>query len=252
MDTQSVSIENSVENLKKSIISNMISDNATDQDRLTIIETLSKFPIEIIEMSSDAGTKIRVLRPGEKYRKASPALNRFGVDVDAWPVAPRGLFVLEEKTLYIRTVSVMTIGHEFCHSVDLALGINQPLGKDLYLSSTSSKMSQIFNEARAFVTPYAASGKDEFFAESLRAYVGNLNDRESLWPKATPERLKELTPEMSAFFDEIIADLSLARQAMQSLPMPPPEAMEAPKKNHRRNRGNDRETEFNFWFFGMC
>ena len=64
----------------------------------------------------------RLLRPGEPYRAASAALARLGIDVDAWPAPPAGLFVVEERTLYLRSRGAMTVAHEFGHALDCALG----------------------------------------------------------------------------------------------------------------------------------
>ena len=52
------------------------------------------------------------------------------------------------------------------------------------------------------MTPYAASGCDEYFAEAVRAWTG-ANDNLSLWPPATRERLQSLDPRMA----EIVANL---------------------------------------------
>jgi len=50
-----------------------------------------------------------------RYCDVSPALQRLGVDVDAWPVPQAGLFVVEERTVFLRSRSPMTIGHEVAH-----------------------------------------------------------------------------------------------------------------------------------------
>ncbi len=63
----------------------------------------------------------------------------------------------------------MTIAHEFGHAIDLSLG------GESYYSDRDPEIAAAFTSARHFVTPYAASRIDEYFAESVRAYVG-LND----------------------------------------------------------------------------
>jgi hypothetical protein len=62
----------------------------------------------------------------------------------------------------------------------------------------------LFAKAKAFVTPYAATGLDEYFAESLRAYV-EANDAGSPWPRATRERLRRIDPAMYDYVDGIFA-----------------------------------------------
>ena len=121
---------------------------------------------------------------------------RLGIDVDAWPAPPAGLFVVEERSVYLRSRSVMTVAHEFGHALDCALG------NGVYRSSVDPVLRRLFSSASGFVTPYAATGTDEYFAESMRAYV-DANDRASFWPRATPSRLRALDPRMYDYLDAI-------------------------------------------------
>ena len=100
---------------------------------------------------------------------------------------PAGLFVVEERTVYLRSTSPMTVAHEFAHALDCALG------GGVYLSGVDPRVRRAFRDARAFVTPYAASALDEYFAECLRAWV-EANDARSPWPRATRARLREIDP----------------------------------------------------------
>jgi antirestriction protein ArdC/single-stranded DNA-binding protein len=175
---------------------------------------LDRVPLEALRITADANTRIRTLRKGEQYRDASPALKRLGVDVDAWPAPPAGLFVVEERTLYLRSVSDMTIAHEFGHAVDCALG------DGIYKSSIDPDMRAEFDKAPGFVTPYAQTGKDEWFAEGFRSFL-NANDEHSHWPKVSPERLKRFAPKLFSFFEqtfgekEITVDRELAAAATE-------------------------------------
>lgn len=157
--------------------------------RHAVADTLSRIPAHLLELAAAAGTKIVVLRERQRYATVSPALRRLGAGVDAWPSPPAGLFVVEERTLYLRSTSPMTIAHEFFHAVDAALG------GGLYLSTIDAEIQAAFAAATRFVTPYAASAVDEYFAESARAMT-DTNDGNSLWPKATPERLRTCDPTM--------------------------------------------------------
>ena len=141
-------------------------------------------------------TRIVVLDPGQRYRDASRALRGFGVD--DWPVPPAGLFVVSEGAVYLRTTSRMTIAHELVHAYDRARGAG------LYFSSSDATVRRLFREARSFVTPYAASGLDEYFAECGRALHGSGNDMLSPWPPATPERLERCDPAMYAYFKGLL------------------------------------------------
>ena len=94
----------------------------------------------------------------------------------------------------------MTDCHEAAHAFDCALG------GGAYRSSTDANIRRAFSNARGFVTPYAASGLDEYFAESVRAYVG-ANDARCMWPAVNPERLKSLDPAMFAIVENIFAQI---------------------------------------------
>ena len=144
------------------------------------------------------GIRIVPLTSRRRYSEASTALRRLGVDVDAWPVPPAGLFVVEERTVYLRSASPMTVAHEFGHAIDCALG------GGIYRSGYDPEIRAAFGAARSFVTPYAATGLDEYFAESVRAYVG-VNDAHSPWPKATRKRLRQLDPAMFDYVATLFA-----------------------------------------------
>lgn len=145
---------------------------------------------------SKAQCKLVTLEPGERYLDASGALSRMMLDVDTWPAPPAGLFVVEERTLYLRSLSTMTVVHEYGHAIDCALG------NGVYHSGINASLRTEFADATSFVTPYAATGLDEYFAEGFRAYCG-ANDPASAWPKATCQRLRTCAPALAALFDQL-------------------------------------------------
>jgi hypothetical protein len=159
-----------------------------------VVATLLLFGQGALAYAVRRGIRILLLRPGELYREASPALGRLGIDVDAWPAPPAGLFVVEERALYLRSRSPMTVAHEFGHALDCALG------GGVYRSGIDPQVRALFANANAFVTPYAATGVDEYFAESLRAYV-EANDSASPWPRATRARLRHIDPGMHDYIE---------------------------------------------------
>jgi hypothetical protein len=161
-----------------------------------IAPALASFGEPALRFAAVRGIRIVPLETTQRYREASASLRRLGVDVDAWPVPPAGLFVVEERTVYLRSATPMTVAHEFAHGLDCALG------GGVYRSGYDTAIRGAFARARAFVTPYAATGLDEYFAESLRAYV-EVNDANSPWPKATRRRLHAVDLPMYA----IVADL---------------------------------------------
>ena len=177
----------------------MLIVGASKTARAEIAPHLGAYPTALLEKLVVHGCSVRPLRAGEKYRDASKALQRLRVDVDAWPVPPAGLFVVEERTVYLRSLSAMTVGHEVAHAIDCALG------GGVYRSGFDPKIRSAFAGARAFVTPYAACGLDEYFAESVRAYASVFNDAVSPWPAATRNRLRVCDPAMHEIVAEIFA-----------------------------------------------
>ena len=161
-----------------------------------MIETLLRFGGGALAYALRSRIRVMLLRPGERYREASPALTRLGIDVDAWPAPPAGLFVVEERALFLRSRSPMTVAHEFGHALDCALG------GGVYRSGIDPRIRALFASATSFVTPYAATGVDEYFAESLRAYV-EANDPASPWPRATRARLRHADPAMLEFVESL-------------------------------------------------
>lgn len=155
-----------------------------------VATTLRRFGAGALRYATAAGIRVHVLRESETYGDVSPALRRLGIDVDAWPAPPAGLFVVEERRVYLRALGAMTVAHEFGHALDCALG------GGTYRSGVDPAIRRAYARARAFITPYAASGIDEYFAESIRAHVG-ANDPASPWPPATRDRLKNIDPEIA-------------------------------------------------------
>ena len=153
--------------------------------RNAIAKTLLRFGQRTLIYVAERGITIRPLTRGQRYSDASTALAKLRIDVDAWPAPPAGLFVVEERAAYLRSRSPMTIAHEFSHAFDCALG------GGIYRSGIDPQIRAAFATATVFVTPYAATGLDEYFAECVRAYV-EVNDPASFWPLATRERLAKV------------------------------------------------------------
>ena len=126
------------------------------------------YPAAALRCMEANGTTIVVLQPSQTFSEVSPALRRLALGIDRWPIPPAGLFVTEEHAIYLRSKSPMTICHEAGHALDSALG------GGVYLSGIDPKIRRAFAAASAFVTPYAASACDEYFAESVRAGLARM------------------------------------------------------------------------------
>lgn len=161
-----------------------------------IVDALSRFGADALHCAISGGVTVVPLPRGARYRELSHALARLGIDVDAWPAPPAGLFVVEERAVYLRSRSPMTVAHEFGHALDCVLG------GGVYRSGIDPIVRGAFAAARSFVTPYAATGLDEYFAEGLRAYV-EVNDGASAWPPATRLRLQRTDPPLYAYVEEL-------------------------------------------------
>jgi len=181
--------------------------HASDDMRNAVIPTLSRFGDGALNFAASNGVTIRILKRGEQYANASAALARLGIDVDAWPAPPAGLFVVEERAVYLRSTSPMTVAHEFGHALDCALG------DGVYISGIDSRIRAAFAGARTCVTPYAATGLDEYFAEACRAYV-EANDVASAWPTVSRERLAAIDPAMFEIVDAIFARFANAGEQL--------------------------------------
>lgn len=173
---------------------------ASPEIAATIAGVLARFGDPALRYAAANGISIVALARKQRYREASPALRRLGVDVDTWPVPPAGLFVVEERTVYLRAATAMTIAHEFGHALDCALG------GGVYRSGYDTSIRSAFARARSFVTPYAATGLDEYFAEAIRAHV-EINDPDSPWPKATRDRLRTVDEPIATFVAELFASV---------------------------------------------
>lgn len=162
----------------------------------SLVDALAAFGADALRCAIAGGVTVVPLPRGARYRELSRALARLGIDVDAWPAPPAGLFVVEERAVYLRSRSPMTIAHEFGHALDCVLG------GGVYRSGIDPIVRGAFAAARSFITPYAATGLDEYFAEALRAYV-EVNDAASAWPAATRARLQRIDPSLYLYVEEL-------------------------------------------------
>jgi hypothetical protein len=92
----------------------------------------------------------------------------------------------------------MTAAHEFAHALDAALAQRQRS----YYSFESEELRYYFATATGYINEYAATGLDEYFAESVRAYV-EVNDPACAWLPVTRQDLYLRDPRMFALVDRL-------------------------------------------------
>lgn len=174
----------------------IVPQEVTSRRNASVATTLTRFGAPALRFALSAHIQVLPLRRTQRYDSASPALSRLKLGVDDWPSPPAGLFVVEERTVYLRSRNPMTVAHEFGHALDCALG------RGVYRSGLDPIIRRCFAQAREFVTPYAATGLDEYFAEGLRAYV-EINDTASPWPRVSRARLACIDPGLFGYIDAL-------------------------------------------------
>ncbi|TAM60388.1 hypothetical protein EPN52_05300 [bacterium] len=184
--------------------------------KLTLSRRLSRFGLPALRLARARGVRVVALARGERYTARSPRLRDLAPHLDTWPAPPAGLFVVEERTAYLRSRSPLAVAHEFGHALDCALGDGG------YRSSEDRDLRTIYFTATSFITPYAATAPDEFFAEIVRAYV-EANDHRSPWPAATRHRLRDVDVRAFDYVERLFA-----RDFIQALTIGAPRAYSTP------------------------
>lgn len=141
-----------------------------------------------------------IVPPGRPFSQCSRSVASLAPEIDRWHAPPAGLFVLEERLLLLRPHALrMAAAHEFAHALDAVMA-QQPRS---YLSFESSDIREAFVSAPGYVNEYAASALDEYFAESVRAYV-EVNDDRSSWLPLTRHELFLRDPRMFRIIERLL------------------------------------------------
>ena len=165
-----------------------------------VVKALAAFGDKALAAAVAAGVRIAVVPEKKRYAEFSRAVARLVPGIDDWSAPPSGLFVVEEKRILLRDrAMVMTVAHEFAHALDSVLA-KKPRS---YFSYESGELRHCFATTAGFVNEYAASGLDEYFAESLRAYL-EVNDARCAWLPLTRYELKARDPRMFALIEALI------------------------------------------------
>ncbi len=161
-------------------------------------------PSSILRFVDEYGVAIRPLFDNEDFPDVSAALRNVGF-LQAHPIQPPGLYVRNEKTLYLRSISPLVVGHELIHALDDALG-----GGGSYYSTRDVAIGVAFTSATKWVTPYAGENREEYFAECGRAMLG-MNDPElTSWPVVNEARLRSVDRVMWRIMLELFERVALS------------------------------------------
>lgn len=162
-----------------------------------VISVLGVFGEAALEAAVRGGIRMTVVPDSKGFSECSSAVARLVPGVDRWSAPPSGLFVVEERRVLLRSRALaMTAAHEFAHALDAVLA-QRPRS---YFSYESDEVRASFANATGFVNEYAASGLDEYFAESVRAYL-EINDARCAWLPLTRYDLRSRDPRMFAIIE---------------------------------------------------
>jgi hypothetical protein len=164
---------------------------------LALALALAPFGERALAFAANRGVRIIVVPGGRAFTQCSAAVAALVPDIDRWQAPPAGLFVLEERLILLRAGALrMAAAHEFAHALD-SLAATKPRS---YYSFENAEVRAAFSSAKGFINEYAASGLDEYFAESVRAYV-EVNDDRSSWLPLTRKALQVRDARMFSIVD---------------------------------------------------
>ena len=165
-----------------------------------IARALAPFGERALAAAIAGGVRIAIVPAERRFSDFSRAVARLVPGIDDWSAPPAGLFVVEERRVLLRDRAMsMTVAHEFAHALDAVLAA-RPRS---YFSYENDELRRCFASATGFVNEYAASGLDEYFAESLRAYV-EVNDPRCAWLPLTRYDLKTRDPRMFDLIERVL------------------------------------------------
>ncbi|MBV8171365.1 MAG: hypothetical protein JO219_05470 [Candidatus Eremiobacteraeota bacterium] len=164
-----------------------------------IVDALSHYGQAALAAAAAAGVRIATVPEGQAFSTFSSAVARCAPAIDQWPSPPSGLFIVDEKRILLRARSLrMTAAHEFAHALDAVLARK----RRSYFSYESEELRYYFATSTGFINEYAASSLDEYFAESMRAYV-EVNDERCAWLPVTRQDLYLRDPRMFALIERL-------------------------------------------------
>lgn len=156
------------------------------------------FPAHLRARVDAAGIRTVLIGVFEHYRDYSPLLAR--TDVDELDVPPAGMFLPQERALYVRVPTPMVVAHEYGHAIDFALGDGTKPWSECTPAVRRAYRSAL--RGRGCINPYATTALEEYVAEGMRAMVGVCED-DHPWPPVSPELLREVDPTLYRLLERI-------------------------------------------------
>lgn len=173
---------------------------------------LAAFGEAALACARNAGVTISIVPADVRFSQVSASVARCVPGIDDWSAPPSGLFVVEDRRVLLRDRALsMTAAHEFAHALDASLASRAKS----YYSFENEELRFYFATATGYVNEYAASGLDEYFAESVRAYV-EVNDPACAWLPLTRQDLFLRDPRMFGLVERLFASDFAARERRRS------------------------------------
>jgi hypothetical protein len=164
-----------------------------------LVNALAKFGDRALQAAVRGGVRLALVPEGRRFSEYSLAVASLVPGLDEWSSPPSGLFVVEERRVLLRSKALsMTAAHEFAHALDAVIA-TRPRS---YFSYENEEVRHLYSSATGFVNEYAASGLDEYFAESIRAYL-EINDSRCAWLPLTRYDLRARDPRMFDLIDSL-------------------------------------------------
>lgn len=164
-----------------------------------LVAALAAYGETALMAAANGGVSIALVPEGQPFSGFSSSVARCAPAIDEWASPPSGLFVVDERKVLLRPRSLrMTAAHEFAHALDALLARK----KRSYFSYESEELRYYFATATGYVNEYAATSLDEYFAESVRAYV-EVNDERCAWLPLTRQDLFLRDPRMFALIERL-------------------------------------------------
>jgi hypothetical protein len=178
-----------------------------------LVSALEAYGETALMAAADGGVTIALVPEGQPFSGFSSSVARCAPAIDEWASPPSGLFVVDERKILLRARSLrMTAAHEFAHALDALLARK----KRSYFSYESEELRYYFATATGWVNEYAASSLDEYFAESVRAYV-EVNDERCAWLPLTRQDLYLRDPRMFALIERLFKSNFTHRERRSAL-----------------------------------